>query len=307
MNPIISQYLNPAALLDAMARAPGRSSQLARFFTTKRLPDKTLYASDPAVDANPAPDPTEPIARGGPEMPIEEAEGDIKPVSTKTFGWRRPLYADSKLGRLENIPERRDEIMAHLQLQADIQHEYERVKAITESSNALGSRPAPVVIALANDATKTRQEVLTKVLYPLEAALGDLTFDGVTILADNLFWATFGENKYIQSILDLQEKRGDARDAVEFGGATWERLKASGKIKLPDNTAFAIPSGVANLFVQGFSPDETLDSIGSGELGEPVYPYAWELDRGMGFDLVARTHPRMICARPACIIEIHLS
>ena len=305
---LINQYLNPESLLDALARAPVFASQLARFFTTKQLPDKTLYASDPAADPNPTPDPTEAIARGGPEMPIDEAEGATKPVSTKTFGWRKALYADSRLGRLEHIPARRDEIMAWLQRQADVQHDYERLRAIVEPSNVLGARPAPAVIALANDATKMRQEVLTKIIYPLEDALQDLAFTGITILADNSFWAAFGENKYIQSILDLQQKRGDARESVEFGGATWERLKPIGnKIKLPANTAFAIPSGVDNLLVQAFSPDETLESIGSGQLGEPVYPYAWELDRGQGFDLVARTHPRMICTRPACILEIHLT
>lgn len=304
---LLNQYLNPAALLDAAARSPVWTSQLARFFTTKQLPNKTLYVSDPAVDPNPTPDPTEPIARGGPEMPLDDAEGVTKPVSTKTFGWRKALYADSRLGRVENIPARRDEIMAWLQRQADVQHDYERLRSIVETSNALGARPAPAVIARANDATKMRQEVLTKIIYPLETALDYLPFTGITVLADNAFWAAFGENKYIQSILDLQQKRGDARDAVEFGGATWERLKPIGKIKIPANTAFAIPSGVDNLFVQAFSPDETLQSIGSGQLGEPAYFYAWELDRGQGFDLVGRTHPRMICTRPACILEIHLA
>lgn len=307
MDAIINRYLNQDALLDSLARAPQRPSQLARFFSTKRLPDRTLYVTDPAVDPNPAPDPTLPIARGGPEMPIEEGQGETKSVLTKTFGYRKALYADSRLGRLENIPERRDEIMTWMQMQVDVQHEYERLQALLETSNVMGARPAPVVIALANDATKTRQEVLTKIIYPMEAALNGLAFGDITIIGDNLFWATFGENKYIQSILDLQQKRGDARDAISFGSANWERFPASGKLKLPDNTAFAIPSGVANLFVQAFSPDETLSSIGSGQLGEPVYPNAYLLEKDQGFDLVTRTHPRMICTRPSCIIEIHLS
>ena len=308
MDQILAQYLNPAAILASVARASLTPGQLAPFFDTEGIPGLTAYINDPADDT---PKPTAAIARGGPRMPIAAVEDVVKTLITTTYGWEKALYADSSLGRPEVLQQRIDKITAWLRKQADVQHEYLRLQAVLAASNVMGSRPAAVVIALSTDATKVQKEIFDKVVVLMEAALGGLTYSGIHLFTDNGFWSAWLGNKERRDTLiqspQSGELRADPRVISDFGGVVWERYRGKGATQLPTNTAFAIPMGVSGLFRQVFSPDDTLQSIGQGEIGEPYYPNAWLLEDDKGYRLTMQTHPAMICTRPDCILEIHLS
>lgn len=243
-------------------------------------------------------------------MPIAATEGDAQPIKTETYGWEKPLYADSALGRPEVIQQRIDAIAAWLRQQADVQHEFLRLKSVLAASNVFGARPAPVTIALANDATKLQQAIFDSIVAPMEAALGGLAYTSIHIFTSNGFWSAWLGNKERRETLIYQqsaELRADPRQVSIFGGVSLERYRGYGALNIPTNTAFAIPMGISGLFRQAFAPDDTLDSIGVGALGEPYYPNAWELPERKGYRLTMQTHPLMICTRPDCVIEIHLS
>jgi len=307
MDAAILQFLGPDALLASVARAPYTPGQLAPFFTTESLKDLLAYIRDPAQ--NPI-NPTKPIARGGPRMPIAISDDAAQVVKTETFGWEKALYADSVLGRPEVLQQRVDKITAWLRQQADVQHEFQRLKAVVAASNVFGARPAPVTIALTNDATKLQQAIFDSVVVPMEAALGGLAYTGLHVFSSNGFWSAWLGNKERRETLIYQQSadlRADPRQVSIFGGAAWERYRGYGAFNLPENSAFAIPMGIDGMFVQAFAPDDTIDSIGRGAMGEPYYPNAWELPERKGFRLTMQTHPAMICTQPGAIIEIHLT
>lgn len=307
MDPLLLQYISQNALLASVARALYIPGQLGPFFTTESLKDLTAFIEDPATGPI---NPTKPIGRGGPRMPIAEAQSTVKSINTQTFGWEKALYADSSLGRPEVLQQRIDQITAWLRKQADVQHEYLRLKAVLAASNVMGNRPAPVTIALTNDTTKLQQAIFDSIVVPMEAALDGLDYTGVHVFTSNGFWSAWLGNKDRRETLITQqsaELRADPRQVSSFGGVVLERYRGKGAMQLPDNTAFAIPMGVDGLFRQAFSPDDTWDSIGRGELGQPYYPNAWPLDDNKGVRLTMQTHPAMICTRPDVVQEIHLT
>lgn len=307
MDAAILQYLGQDALLASVARAPYTPGQLAPFFVTDSLKDVTALIANPVAEAI---NPTKPIARGGPRMPIAPKDGDVQVVKTETFGWEKALYADSVLGRPETLQQRVDNVTAWLRKQADVQHEFQRLKAVLQPSNVFGARPAPVTIALSSDATKLQQAIFDSIVVPMESALGGLVYTSLHVFASNGFWSAWLGNKERRETLIYQQSadlRADPRQVSIFGGLSLERYRGYGALNLPANVAYAIPMGIDGMFRQAFAPDDTIDSIGQGQEGQPYFPNAWELGDRKGYRLTMQTHPLMICTRPDCILEIHLT
>ena len=258
------------------------------------------------------------IPRGSPAQAMNLGKRKVHTFTTETYAKTMAVYADEVLnirasgptGAAEVIETRRNETVQKLRNWADYQQEYMRMQVVLSPDNAFGSKPAEVQIALSTDATKTREQVFTKVIKPMESALDGIPFAGLRAECSDGFWGALIENKAIkETYLNTQaagELRNDPRDAFVFGGVMWERIRGDSDIKITDDKAIVLPTGVSGMFHTGFAPDDTIDSVGAGAMGAPYYLRAEPMKGGKGWEITMQTHPVMVCARPSAILTIGL-
>lgn len=309
-------YFTRENLTDAVAKAPfipGRLGELG-IFETRGLTSTTMAAEELGInDVGVA----TAIPRGAPPQAMSLDKRKVHTFPTSTFAKTLPVYADEVLNMraagsaaAEVITTRRNEAVAKLRNWADLQHEYLRLTCLLAPNNAFGNQPAEVQIALATDATKTRAEIFTKIIKPMETALKGIAFSGLHMLCSDGFWEALIENKAIKdTYLNTQaagELRNDPRDAFVFGGVMFERYRGVTNVEITANKAKVVPIGVRGLFLQGFAPDDTIDSVGTGAMGAPYYPRAEAMKGGKGWEITMQTHPVTVCTRPAAILTVGL-
>lgn len=263
------------------------------------------------------------MPRGAPRQVENLDKRSVKTFTTQSFGDQGAVMADEVLnaralgpsGAKALIEERRARVVAKLRRTMDLTHEKLRMNCLTSpGSTEFGSAASSVAIALATDGTKTRQEILNKLILPMELALDGLTFGSIKVYCSDGFWSTLIENKAIKDTyynwMAAAELRGGLLQPMAFGDVLWERYRGTSDCKIPDNQAIAVPLGAPETFFQAFAPNDTVESVGAGALGQPYYMGSKELKDSQGtkgWEISIQSHPKMICGRPAAVIPITLT
>ena len=90
---------------------------------------------------------------------------------------------------------------------------------------------------------------------------------------------------------------------ISYGGkATVLNEDGSTSIRdfIPEDKAYIVPMGTANLFQTNFAPADTMETVNTMGL-----PYnAWMEDTKTWFDVVTETNPLPICTQPEVLIEL---
>lgn len=260
------------------------------------------------------------ISRGAPRSISGLDKRNVVTFSTLSYGDQGAVMADEVLnargagaaGAKEVIENRRARLVAKLRRHVDLTHEKLRMDCITSpGSSEFGSAASSVIIAVQTTATKLRQEIFNKLITPIEAALDDLPFSGVAVLCSDGYWsdlieATSIKETYLNAAQAI-ELRGDVPMRFRFGGVEWIRYRGLSTCKIPDNQAIAVPTGVPETFFTGFAPNDTIESVGSGAMGQPYYMGSKPLVDSQGtkgWEVSIQSHVKMVCGRPSCIIPI---
>ncbi|WP_412021679.1 major capsid protein [Burkholderia cepacia] len=180
----------------------------------------------------------------------------------------RAFGSETELEAVQTAVNRR---LAKMRRQLDATHEFHRFGAIKGA--VLDADGKTVLIDLWKyfdiDLTvilfelgKADTELRTKCLDVqdvIEDALGATTYTGVRVLCGRVFWnklisAKSVNETYLASVMAAQ-LRGDAREAFDFGGCTFERYRGRvGDVGyVEDDEAHAIPEGVPDLFISRFA------------------------------------------------------
>ena len=270
-------FFTATALLEAIAETPYVPGQLADIYETRALSGTKL-----ALEEQPANGGTELMTatpRGTPSKAATLARRKVHTFDTAHYRVDGAVYADEVLNMRatganavgELITARRDETLAMLRRNLDLTLESLRLTTLITPNNAFGSKPAAAALVLANDATKTRQNIYQVIIKPMEAALAGIPFSGIKVLCSTGFWEALLGNKEIRDaylyLAQAQSLTGDTRDTVTYAGVTFERYRGAGSVVITANEAIAIPMGVPSLFIQAFGPADTLDSVGAGGIG----------------------------------------
>jgi hypothetical protein len=310
---IFRDYFTAESLTDSLANAAYVPGQTADLYETRGIGSTTLAIE--ALDDS-GPNALTAIPRGAPLPAMALDKRSVVTFALQTYGTQGAVYADEVLnarsfgtsGAGQIVATRRDETVAKLRRNIDNLHESLRMAVVLEPDNGFGSNPAEASIALGADATKTRAELFTKIIQPMESALGGVIFSGIRVLCSDGYWASIIENKAIKDsyllAMEGAEVRGDPRQAFTWGGVTFERYRGSSTVKITDNKAVAVPMGVSGLFIQAFGPDDTFDSVGAGAMGAPYYVRAFDMDDAKGWRIRAQTHCKMVCTRPTAILPL---
>jgi hypothetical protein len=162
-----------------------------------------------------------------------------------------------------------------------------------------------VAMALGTATTKVRIKV-QQIIDAIESVLDGLAYTGITVYCGASFWKAFIEHDALkQTVLNWNaaaDLRNDPRNPISFGGATWMRYRGTSAVKIADTEAYAIPSGVADLFITRFAPANYLETVNT--IGAPYYAKAEPLEMQKGIALEAQSNPLNLCTRPAAVIKL---
>lgn len=312
-----TDFFTGTELLQAVAKLNYIPSQLAPLFETRGLPGTKM-----ALEAQPfnGGNLMSASARGTPSKAATMARRAVHTFDTAHYRHDAAVYADEVLNARaagtnlvgEVLAARRDETLTLLRRNVDATLEGLRMACFLSPNNAFGSKPADTVVAFQTDATKTRAAIFNSIVKPMENALNGIPFSGIDVWCSDGIWDDVIENKAIKDSYmysqQAQALRGDPRDEVTWGGVTFKRYRGAGTTAITADKAIAIPRGVGGMFLQGFAPADTLDSVGVGALGQPYYVQAYPIDSGnRGWHLEMQTNPVMVCTRPEAVLTIAMA
>jgi hypothetical protein len=260
------------------------------------------------------------LPRGAPGRPLTLEKRTVMSFEiTHGYPKRGAVLADEVLNARgagtaavrETLLSRRDKLLAKFLRFYAFQHEYLRVLCLNSPSNVLGSAPAAVVVAFGNNDAAMRAALLDNVVLPMEAALGGIPYSGLTAYCSDGYWKGFIESKTIQATLlntvNAAELRTGVTQPVFYGDILWKRYRGGGNIKITDGQAKVVPTGVPDLFAQAFAPNDTMSSIGKGELGQPYYVIAEPMRGDKGVEITGNSFPGMYCGRPEAVLTLKLT
>lgn len=210
--------------------------------------------------------------------------------------------------------------LAKMRRQLDATIEYHRIGAIKgqildadgltvllDLYSAFGISQTVISFDLATAGTEIRSKV-GEVLDAIEDALGAAPFTGVRVLCGKTFWSQLIVHpKVKETYLNTQmaaSLRGDPREVLNFGGATFERYRGSvgGVSFIADAEAYAFAEGVPELFITRFTPADYMETVNTN--GLPYYAKQELMQFGKGVDLEAQSNPLNLCTRPKAIIKL---
>ena len=160
-------------------------------------------------------------------------------------------------------------------------------------------------MALTTTTTDVRGKVKTFEEY-IETALGGVPYTGIRVLCGKNF---FGQliahsaiaNTYIYS-QDAAALRGDPLRALVWGGVTWERYRGTIDCYIGDDDAYAVPEGVAGLFLTRYAPAPYMETVNTP--GLPYYARSAMMEFNKGAKLEMQSNPLNICTRPAALVKL---
>lgn len=324
---IYRDYFNREELVRTLAQAPYTPGQLGQLgiFDSVPLTSTTLAVE---VEAKNAGRVLTAKPRGAPR---QRSATDLRVVHSfpvmDQYGDEDNVMADDLLsarsgiqGAKEVIEMRRSEKMAKLRRTIDRTHEVLRMtRLLSPASTEFGSAASGAVIAVQTDATKTRKEIFDKLVVPINAALDGLPYANIIVLCSDGYWSDLMGNKefretYVnwQAATALRAGIGangqQVTPPMPYGDAVWQWYRGTSDCKIPDNEARAMPMGVSDgLAWQAFAPNNTVESVGAGAMGQPYYVGSKPIidSQGtIGWEMSIQSHCRMVWGRPGAVIPI---
>lgn len=162
-----------------------------------------------------------------------------------------------------------------------------------------------ISFALGTATTNIRQKILD-LLDSIQDDLGGLSFTGVRVLCGKNFWAQLIEHKMVkESYLGTQAAaslRGDPRLEFEFAGVVFERYRGTSQVNIADDEAYAVPEGVADLFIARNAPADYIETVGT--FGQAFYAKQWNMEADRGIKMEAQANPLHLCTRPHAVKKL---
>ncbi|NTZ07286.1 major capsid protein [Burkholderia metallica] len=266
--------------------------------------------------------------RGAPAAVVAGSKRNMIPFNTVHLPQRAVIMADeianlrafgseTELEALQTVVNRR---LAKMRRQLDATHEFHRIGAIkgavldADGKTVLidllkyfGIEQTVIPFELSTATTEIRQKCV-EVQDAIEDSLGAVTYTGVRVLCGREFWnklivAKSVKETYLASVMAAQ-LRGDARDAFDFGGCTFERYRGRvGDVGyVADDEAHAVPEGVSDLFITRFAPADYVEAVNT--TGIPYYAKQELMPFGKGVEIEAQSNPIHLCTRPKALVKL---
>ena len=267
--------------------------------------------------------------RGASGMVVQGNKRQLIPFATLHLPERATITADEVLGvrafgkttEMQTIQGVIRQRLVKMKQQIDATMEWQKIGAIkgsikdadgvTELLNiytAFGvDKPDDISFGLTSANTELRGKCLT-LLDTIDDNLKGARFSGVNVLCGRDFWeALITHAKVKETYLQTQAAaalRGNPNEALDFGGVHFERYrgKVAGQSFIGANEAFAIPTGVAGMFISRFAPADYMETVNT--IGYPYYAKQELMPFGKGVMLECQSNPIHLCTRPRAVIRL---
>lgn len=299
---------------------PGRLGQLGLFGTEEGIITKSVMIEsyDNVLALVPV------SQRGAPAEPAQHGSRQIRSFTVPHLKQEDAILADEVLGvrafgtesEVETIARVVGQRLGVMRRNLEYTKESHRMAAIkgsyidaagntTSLFTEFGVSQDTIGFDLDTSTTNIRQKVLA-MMESIEDDLGGLSFTGIRVLCGKDFWAKLIEHKMVkESYLGTQAAaslRGDPRMEFEFAGVMWERYRGTSAVKIADAEAYAVPEGVADLFIARNAPADYIETVGT--LGQAFYAKQWEMEAGRGIKMEAQANPLHLCTRPHAVKKL---
>lgn len=308
------------SLTAALQNVPYQPNRLAGLFEEDGIIGLDFYIEieDGVMDLVPV------SARGAPAAPAAKGARKAKSFRVAHLRKNSAVLADEILGVRAFGSETETETMAKVVLnrfatmRRNLEYTFEshRLSALkglmidslgnnVDLYAEFGVARQSVDFALGTATTEVRAKA-DEVLVTIEDALGGLSFNGVTVLCGQAFWRDLIAHKSVKEsylgTVQAAELRGDPRQSFEFGGLSFERYRGTSAVKVDDNEAIAVPTGVSGLCLTRFAAADWIETVNT--LGQRMYAKQWEMEAGRGINLEAQSSPINLVTRPGAIVRL---
>lgn len=156
--------------------------------------------------------------------------------------------------------------------------------------------------------TEVRNEVVA-VKRIIEGALGGIMHRGIRVFCSASFFDALISNANIKDAWDRynngSQKRDDLRTGFEvMPGFVFEeyRGQVSGVDFIEADAAYAVPEGVADMFIANFAPADYMETVGTN--GLKYYAKQEPMAMNKGVALEAQSNPLHINTRPNAVVKL---
>ena len=210
----------------------------------------------------------------------------------------------------------RDTRLAKMKAQIDYTIEAHRLAALmgsyydaagnqTSLFTEFGVTQTTVAMALPTAGTVVKTKV-QQVMESIEAALDGLAFTGVNVYCGSTFFKSFVSHpnveKFYMNWQAANSLNTDPRVPFPFMGMTFSRYRGTSLVKIPDTEAYAVPTGVVDLFITRFAPAPYIETVNTK--GLPYYAKAEPMEFNKGLLIEAQSNPINLCTRPSAVIKL---
>jgi hypothetical protein len=210
----------------------------------------------------------------------------------------------------------RDRHLARMRANMDLTMETHRLAAIkgsfydasgatTSLFTTFGVSQSTLGMVLLTATTEIEAKCLA-IYEALETALDGSAFTGITVLCGSNFWSKLITHPTVKATYAntamASALRRDPTLSFEFGGITWSRYRGNSIANIATDEAYAVPTGVQDLFVTRFAPANYVETVNT--IGLPYYSKAELMQMGKGLSLEAQSNPLNICTRPAAVVKL---
>lgn len=225
----------------------------------------------------------------------------------------RSFGSDNQARAINDV---RDNRLAKMRTQIDYTIEAHRLSALQgQYYDAAGNLSSlftefgvtqQTVAMVLGTATTPIKSKITQVMEAIEAQLDGISFTGVTVYCGATFWKSFishaNVEKFYMNWQAASALNTDPRAPFPFMGMTFVRYRGSSTVKIADAEAYAVPTGVRDLFITRFSPANYIETVNTK--GLPYYAKVQPMEMDKGIIIEAQSNPINLCTRPSAVIKL---
>jgi hypothetical protein len=262
--------------------------------------------------------------RNAPPQNVTSDKRSIRSFRVPHLPERSTIMADEVQGirsfgsenQARAINEVRDGRLAKMKAQIDYTIEAHRLSALqgqyydaagnlSSLFTEFGVTQQTVAMALPTAGTVVKLKV-AQILETIEAQLDGIAFTGVTVYCGTTFFKSFVNHpnveKFYMNWQAANTLNTDPRAAFPFMGMSFVRYRGSSAVKIADTEAYAVPTGVRDLFITRFAPANFVEAVNTQ--GLPYYAKMEPMEMNKGIIIEAQSNPINLCTRPSAVIKL---
>lgn len=262
--------------------------------------------------------------RNAPQQVVLADKRTVRTFKVPHLPERATIMADEVQGvrafgsqdQAQSINTIRDMRLAKMRSQIDYTIEAHRLSAImgnyydaagnqTSLFTEFGVSQQTVSFALGTSTTAIKTKVALTI-EAVESALDGLAYSGIDIYCGASFWKDLishaNVEKFYMNWQAANSLNRDPRLPFSFMGVNFIRYRGTAAVKIPDAEAYAVPTGVTDLFITRFAPANYVETVNT--IGLPFYGKVEPLEMNKGVAIEAQSNPLNLCTRPSSVIKL---